>query len=153
MQRSTSKSVMKGVRLDQERYDKLAAFTKATGMSESEAMRHLIDQGLMLEGASLYSAPLAQFVSSIMQAELEKFRIELEQRNDNLEERLAKVDAKGTKAALASTVILIDAMQGLFPAMSQMKAEEIWTAYWRQAGKIQSGKSFKQVKAELGDGS
>ena len=153
MQRSTSKSVMKGVRLDQEQYDRLAAFTKATGMSESEAMRHLIDQGLMLEGSSLYAAPLAQLVASIMQAELEKFRIELEQRNDNLEERLAKVDAKGTKAALASTVILIDAMQGLFPAMSQMKAEEIWTAYWRQAGKIQSGKSFKQVKAELGDGS
>ena len=147
--KSTTKYKVQTVRLTQDQVERIEAFVATSGMKESDALRHLIDKGLMTEGASLYASPLAQFVSELMRSELELFREELTRRNTDLTERLAKVNSRGVKASLFCAAVAVDQLQGLFPAMQEMKPEEIWEAYWRQAGELQSGKSYHAVKAEM----
>lgn len=151
--RTARKLKVKTVRIDDDLEDRIKRYTQATGSTEGAAIRTLIERGLMTEGASLYATPLAQFVSELMQAELEAFRIELSSRNDSLEERLAKVCSKGTKASLADAVMLVDCMMGLFPSMREMPAEEIYEAYCKQAGQLQRGVPFAKMKKELSDAS
>ena len=146
-----SKTVIKTVRLDQATNDKVAAFRSATGLSDAEALRQLIDAGLMHQGAELYSTPLARVIRELMQGQLDLFREELDQRNDELEERVAKICAKGTKASLQASVMMLDTMRGLFPAMAEAPEEQVWRAYQQQAGKLQAGSSFREVKASLGN--
>lgn len=147
-----SKTVIKTVRLDEKLNDKVAAFRAATGLSEAEAIRQLIEAGLMTQGMELYSTPLARFVRELMQGQLDLFREELDQRNDEMEERVAKICSRGTKASLQASVMMLDTMRGLFPAMADAPEEQVWRAYQQQAGKLQAGSSFHDVKAALGDG-
>lgn len=149
---SAGKTIVKSVRLDQKLSDKVAAYRAATGLSEAESIRALIEAGLMTQGMELYSTPLAKFVRDLMQGQLDLFRDELDQRNDEMEERLAKICAKGTKASLQSAVMQVDIMRGLFPAMDDVPEERIWKAYQQQAGQLQRGASFHDVKAALGHG-
>ena len=141
---SANKTVVKTVRLDQKLSDKMAAYRAATGLSEAESIRSLIEAGLMTQGMELYSTPLARFVRELMQGQLDLFRDELDQRNDEMEERVAKICAKGAKASLQSAV--------MFPAMGEVPEEQIWRAYQQQAGELQGGASFRDVKAALGNG-
>ena len=46
----------------------------------------------------------------------------------------------------------VDVMRGLFPAMGEVPEEQIWKAYQQQAGQLQEGISFHDVKAALGNG-
>ena len=149
---SSGKAVVKTVRFDQKLADKVAAYRAATGLSEAESIRTLIEAGLMTQGMELYSTPLARFVRELMQGQLDLFRDELDQRNDEMEERVAKICAKGAKASLHSAVMQVDVMRGLFPAMGEVPEEQIWKAYQQQAGWLQEGISFHDVKAALGNG-
>lgn len=149
---SSGKAVVKTVRFDQKLADKVAAYRAATGLSEAESIRTLIEAGLMTQGMELYSTPLARFVRELMQGQLDLFRDELDQRNDEMEERVAKICAKGAKASLQSAVMQVDVMRGLFPAMGEVPEEQIWKAYQQQAGQLQEGISFHDVKAALGNG-
>ena len=142
---SSGKAVVKTVRFDQKLADKVAAYRAATGLSEAESIRTLIEAGLMTQGMELYSTPLARFVRELMQGQLDLFR-------DELEERVAKICAKGAKASLQSAVMQVDVMRGLFPAMGEVPEEQIWKAYQQQAGQLQEGISFHNVKAALGNG-
>lgn len=144
---------VKTVRVSGKLEERIRRYMEATGTTEGASIRELIERGLMIEGMSLYASPLAQYVSELMEAELEAFRIELSARNDSLEDRLAKVCSRGTKASLASAVILVDCMMGLFPSMQEMPADEIYGAYMRQAGQLQRGIPFAKVKKELSDAS
>ncbi len=152
MTRAGNKTIVKTVRLDEGLNDKVAAYRAATGLSEAESIRSLLEAGLMTQGMELYSTPLARFVRELMQGQLDLFRDELDQRNDEMEERVAKICAKGAKASLQTAVMQVDVMRGLFPAMGEMPEERIWKAYQQQAGQLQSGISFRDVKASLGDG-
>ena len=147
-----SKTIVKTVRMDQKLADKVAAYRAATGLSEAESIRSLLEAGLMTQGMELYSTPLARFVRELMQGQLDLFRDELDQRNDEMEERVAKICAKGAKASLQSAVMQVDIMRGLFPAMGEVPEEQIWKAYQQQAGELQGGASFRDVKASLGNG-
>lgn len=149
---SSGKAVVKTVRFDQKLADKVAAYRAATGLSEAESIRTLIEAGLMTQGMELYSTPLARFVRELMQGQLDLFRDELDQRNDEMEDRVAKICAKGAKASLQSAVMQVDVMRGLFPAMGEVPEEQIWKAYQQQAGQLQEGISFHDVKAALGNG-
>ena len=142
---------VKTVRMSRDLEERVRRYTEATGATEGAAIRELIERGLMTEGMSLYATPLARFVGELMQTELEAFRTELAARNDNLEERLAKVCSRGTKASLASAVMQVDCMMGLFPSMREMTAEEIYEAYCQQAGQLQRGVPFARMKKELSD--
>lgn len=149
---SSGKAVVKTVRFDQKLADKVAAYRAATGLSEAESIRTLIEAGLMTQGMELYSTPLARFVRELMQGQLDLFRDEFDQRNGEMEERVAKICAKGAKASLQSAVMQVDVMRGLFPAMGEVPEEQIWKAYQQQAGQLQEGISFHDVKAALGNG-
>lgn len=63
---SSGKAVVKTVRFDQKLADKVAAYRAATGLSEAESIRTLIEAGLMTQGMELYSTPLARFVRELM---------------------------------------------------------------------------------------
>lgn len=147
--KSTTKHKVQTVRLTQDQVERIEAFVAMSGMKESDALRHLIDKGLMTEGASLYASPLAQFVSELMCSELELFREELARRNTDIENRLAKVTSKGTKSSIFCAILAVDLLRGLYPATMEMAPEEIWEAYWRQAGELQSGKPYHTIKAEM----
>lgn len=149
--RHAPKLKVKTVRMSRDLEERIRRYMEATGATEGAAIRELIERGLMSEGMSLYATPLARFVGDVMQSELEAFRTELSSRNENLEERLAKVCARGTKASLASAVMQVDCMMGLFPSMREMHAEEIYEAYCRQAGQLQRGIPFARMKKELSD--
>jgi len=148
---ATSKTV-KTVRLDPVLVDKVAAYCATTGLKEASALRQLIEKGLTTEGLSLYATPLGQFVRDLMQGQLDLFREELEERNDDLENRLVKITAKGAKNSILSALLLTDLSLGLIPAWKDKLPDEIWQAYSRQAGEYQSGKSFRDVKAGGGGG-
>ena len=148
---NASKTIVKTVRLDQKLNDKVAAYRAATGLSEAESIRSLIEAGLMTQGMELYSTPLARFVRELMQGQLDLFRDELDQRNDEMEERVAKICARGSKASLQTAVMQVDIMRGLFPVMGEASEEQIWKAYQQQAGQLQRGVSFRDVKAALGN--
>lgn len=146
-----NKLKVKTVRMSEDLEERVRRYMEATGATEGAAIRELIERGLMTEGMSLYATPLARFVGDVMQSELEAFRTELSSRNEDLEERLAKVCSRGTKASLASAVMQVDCMMGLFPSMREMRAEEIYEAYCKQAGQLQRGIPFARMKKELSD--
>ena len=91
---------VKTIRVDPILADKVGAYCAATGLKEATALRELVEKGLMTEGLSLYASPLGQFVRDVMQGQLDLFRSELEEHNDDLENRLAKITAKGAKNSI-----------------------------------------------------
>jgi hypothetical protein len=146
-----NKKTVKTLRLDQPTDEKVTAYCAATGLKEATALRQLIERGLMTEGLSLYATPLGQFVRDVMQGQLDLFRDELEQRNDDLEERIAKITAKGAKYSIYGALLQTDLARGIIPAWKEMSAEAVWKAYSKQAGELQRGKAFKDIRAGVDD--
>ena len=137
------------VRLDDETRAKVAAYRAVSGCAtEAAAIRELVEAGLDAQGASLASAPLARFVREVMGGQLDLFRTELEARNDELEDRVARVCSRGTKASLHAAALVGDVARGLVPAYAQMTAEDVWAAYEAIGGAVQQGHSFSEACAQ-----
>lgn len=139
---------VKSIRFDDETYRRVRAYAAGRGLTDSAAIRELVVRGLSVDGLSLYSTELGEFLRTTMGGCLEQFDQALRRRNDEAEDRLARVTSRSTKGALVAALVSVDLAKGLFEGLSDVPAEEVWRAYARQAGELQAGRSIEEVKAD-----
>ena len=142
------KQHVKSIRFDDETYRRVRAYAAGRGLTDSSAIRELVVRGLSVDGLSLYSTELGEFLRTTMGGCLEQFDQALRRRNDEAEDRLARVTSRSTKGALVAALVSVDLAKGLFEGLSDVPAEEVWRAYARQAGELQAGRSIEEVKAD-----
>ena len=142
------KQHVKSIRFDDETYRRVRAYAAGRGLTDSAAIRELVVRGLSIDGLSLYSTELGEFLRTTMGGCLEQFDQALRRRNDEAEDRLARVTSRSTKGALVAALVSVDLAKGLFEGLSDVPAEEVWRAYARQAGELQAGRSIEEVKAD-----
>lgn len=142
------KQHVKSIRFDDETYRRVRAYAAGRGLTDSAAIRELVVRGLSVDGLSLYSTELGEFLRTTMGGCLEQFDQALRRRNDEAEDRLARVTSRSTKGALVAALVSVDLAKGLFEGLSDVPAEEVWRAHARQAGELQAGRSIEEVKAD-----
>lgn len=142
------KQHVKSIRFDDETYRRVRAYAAGRGLTDSAAIRELVVRGLSVDGLSLYSTELGEFLRTTMGGCLEQFDQALRRRNDEAEDRLARVTSRSTKGALVAALVSVDLAKGLFEGLSDVPAEEVWRAYARQAGELQAGRSIEEVRAD-----
>lgn len=146
---STNKKVVKSIRLDQVLNSRISTYAATSGKKESDAIRDLLEKGLACEALSVYATPVGQLIRDIVEAEFNLLFSDLEGYQEQLENRLAKVCSRGTKASLQTAVMLTDVSRALIPAWRNIQAKELWKAYSQAGGELQSGHSYEEVKAGL----
>lgn len=142
------KQHVKSIRFDDETYRRVRAYAAGRGLTDSAAIRELVVRGLSVDGLSLYSTELGEFLRTTMNGCLERFDQALRRRNDEAEDRLARVTSRSTKGALVAALVSVDLAKGLFEGLTDVPAEEVWRAYARQAGELQAGRSIEEVRAD-----
>lgn len=147
-----SKKVTKTVRLDESMTRRIQGYAEANGLKESDAIRSLIEAGLSCESLPLFATPLGSLVRSAIEAEFNLMRAEIEERDEQLEERLARVCSRGTKASLQAAMQLNDLSRAIVPAWREVEGAELFAAYARAGGELQAGRSYADAKAGLADG-
>lgn len=124
----------------------IASYATARGMKDADAVRELIEKGLACQSLNVFATPVGQLIRDVVEAEFSLMREDMDERNDRLEERLAKVCSRGTKASLQAAAMLNDASRALVPAWRDASAEELWAHYSRQGGELQSGRAYGDVR-------
>lgn len=147
-----SKKITKTVRVDEGMARRVQSYAEANGLKESDAIRELIEAGLSCSSVSLFATPLGSLVRSAIEAEFNLMRAEIEERDERLEERLARVCSRGTKASLQTAMQLNDLSRAIVPAWREVGGAELFAAYARAGGELQAGRSYADVKAGLADG-
>ena len=137
------------VRLDDETRERVRAYMAATGCgTEAAAIRELVETGLVTTGSTLLTSPLARFVREVVQGQLDLWRSEMDERCDEMEDRLARVCSRGTKASLHAAALTGDLARALVPAYQQMSAEELWRTYEAMGGAVQQGLPFADARRQ-----
>ncbi len=134
------------VRLDDGLRRLVKAHAAAAGTSEGAAVRELLRRGLAADGMELYSSELGSYLRSVMNGVLDVFREEMEARNDQLEDRVARVMGRPAVASVMSAIMCVDLLRGLYEGLRQTSSAEVFERYRRQAGEYQSGVPIAEVK-------
>jgi hypothetical protein len=137
---------VKSVRLDDATFKRIRAYALAKGMTESAALRELAVRGLSLDGLELYSSEMGTYLRSVMSGCLDSFRDELQRRNDEQEDRIARVVSRSTKGSLVAALEATDMVKAMFKGLTDVPDDQVWATYWRQAGEIQAGRTFDEAK-------
>jgi len=146
MSKSNNKKVVKSIRVDSLLDKRINSYCMASGLKESDAVRHLLEQGLACESLNVFATPVGALIRDVMEAEFNLLREEMQSRNDEIEERLAKVCSRGTKYSLYSATMLTDFARSIVPAWKEADGHELWKHYSSLAGELQSGRSYRDVK-------
>lgn len=144
-----TKKTIKSIRLDANLNNKIVTFAAASGLKESEAIRLLLERGLACESLSVFATPVGQLIRDVIEAEFALLSTNLESFEESLEERIAKVTSRGTKASLHTAMLLTDVSRAIIPAWRETPAAELWQEYSRAGGELQAGRSYPDVKAGL----
>lgn len=138
---------VKSVRFDEATIRRVKSFAAGKGVTDSAAIRELVVKGLAADGLALYSSELGEFLRTTMNGCLASFEEALRRRNDEAEDRLARVTSRSTKGALVAALVSCDLAKGLFEGLADVPVEDVWRAYARQAGELQTGLGIDEVKA------
>lgn len=133
------------VRLDAETYRRLKAYAASIEKPESAALRELAVRGLAADGLELYSSEVANFVRTVMEGVVAEMDALLERRNDEHEDRIARVVARSAKQGSVASLACIDIVRGIYPALREISAEEVYRRYSKRAGEMQAGHSFAEA--------
>lgn len=144
-----ARKVVKTVRLDSVLDRRISSYAQASAMRESEAMRELLVKGLASAGLSVFATPVGKLIQDVIEAEFGLLRSDLEEHEARMEERLAKVCSRGTKASLHAAMQLNDLSRSLVPAWREVPAKELWDSYSRAGGELQHGIPYTEVKAGM----
>ena len=136
------------VRLSQSLDARVRAYAAEAGLSISDAVRALVEKGLVSE--SLDALPLGEYISRCIRSELALLQSMQGQHDKALEERLAKVLSRGTKASLANVVQVLDLSRVLISAYQNEDPAEMYKYYMEIGGKLQRGDSFESVRPRNG---
>lgn len=143
----TTKKTVKSIRIDEVLEARIASYATAAGYSEAEAIRTLLEQGLASESLSVFATPVGGLIRDVIEAEFNLLREDMDQRNEQLEERVARVCSKGTKTSLHIAAQLNDVSRAIIPAWRDTEATDLWKYYSKVGGELQSGRSYSDVKA------
>ncbi|QOY60618.1 hypothetical protein [Thermophilibacter immobilis] len=147
-EKSNEKGQIKSIRFDEETYRRIKAYAAGSGVTDSAAIRELVVKGLSVDGLGLYSTELGEYLRTTMNGCLASFEEALRRRNDEAEDRLARVTSRSTKGALVAALVACDLAKGLFEGLADVSVEDVYRAYARQAGELQAGRSIDEVKAD-----
>lgn len=142
-----TKKTVKSIRIDTVLERRIASYAANGGVTEAEAIRRLLERGLACEGLSVFATPVGALVRDCVEAEFSLMREDMDARNERLEERVAKVCSRGTKASLQAAAQLNDVGRAVIPAWRETDAAELWSYYARMGGELQSGVSYADLKA------
>lgn len=142
----SSKKIVKSVRLDPVIDRRISSYATSAGITEAEAIRKLLEQGLACESLNVFATPVGSLIREVMEAEFNLLREDLDARNEKLEERVARVCSKGTKASLQTAAQLNDMSRAIIPAWRETDAADLWNHYARMGGELQSGRNYSDVK-------
>lgn len=144
----TTKKKVRSLRIDKILDERISSYAAATGKKESDAVRSLLEIGLACESLNVFATPVGKLIRDVVEAEFNLMREDMDSRNDALEERVARVCSKGTKASLQTAAMLNDVSRAIVPAWKDVQAEELWAFYAKQGGELQSGRSYGDVRRE-----
>ena len=71
----------------------------------------------------------------------------LQRRNDEAEDRLARVTSRSIKGALVTVLVSCDLAKGLFEGLADVPVEDVYRANARQASELQAGRTIEEVKS------
>lgn len=143
-----TKKKVRSLRIDPVLDKRITSYAAAAGMKESDAVRDLLEKGLACESLSVFATPVGRLVRDVIEAEFNLLREDMDGRNDALEERVARVCSRGTKASLQTAAMLNDVSRVVIPAWKDVPAEELWGFYAKQGGELQAGRAYADVKRE-----
>lgn len=141
-----SKKTTKSVRVDQLLAQRIEAYAGSRCVKESEAIRDLIEKGLACEGLSVFATPVGSLIRDVIEAEFSLMREEMDERNERLEDRVARVCSRGTRASLQAAAQLNDAARAVIPQWRDVGAEELWRYYSRMGGELQGGTDYADAR-------
>lgn len=141
-----TKKKVRSLRVDPVLDDRITAYAQATGMRDSEAVRDLVEKGLACEALSVFATPVGKLIRDVIEAEFNLMREDMDERNDRLEERVARTMSRGTKSSLATQAQLNDISRAIIPAWKDVPAADLWSHYSRMGGELQAGHSYADVK-------
>ncbi len=141
-----AKSTVKSVRMDGVLAHRVVSYAAAEGVKEADATRRLITKGLACEALSIYATPVGQLIRDVISAEFSLMRDDMDARNDALEDRVARVCSRGTKASLQAAAQLNDLSRIMVPAWREVPAEELWKHYSSMGGAMQAGRAYRDVR-------
>lgn len=142
----TTKKKVRSLRVDSVLDARITAYAQAAGMKGSEAVRDLVEKGLACEAFSVFATPVGGLVRDVIEAEFSLLRDGMDESSDRLEERIARVVSRGTKASLATQAQLNDVSRAIIPAWKDVPAADLWSHYSRMGGELQAGKTYADVK-------
>lgn len=141
--------IVKSVRLDRSLDERVKAYAAAAGVTEAEGIRQLLEKGLACESLSLFATPVGSLIRTCIEAEFSLLRSEISERNDELEDRLARVCSRGTKASLQAAAQINDVSRAIIPAWQAVDPVELFDHYSRIGGEMQRGSSYKDARGCL----
>lgn len=142
----TTKKKVRSLRVDSVLDARIASYAQATGMKDSEAVRDLVEKGLACEALSMFATPVGRLIRDVIEAEFSLLRDGMDESSERLEERIARVVSRGTKASLATQAQLNDVSRAIIPVWKDVPAADLWSHYSRMGGELQAGKSYADVK-------
>lgn len=142
----TTKKKVRSLRVDSVLDARITSYAQATGMKDSEAVRDLVEKGLACEALSMFATPVGGLIRDVIEAEFSLLRDGMDESSERLEERIARVVSRGTKASLATQAQLNDVSRAIIPAWKDVPAADLWSHYSRMGGELQAGKSYADVK-------
>lgn len=143
------KKIVKTVRVDALLAKRIESYCMSAGMKEADAIRFLLEQGLACESLNVFATSVGSLIRNVVEAEFALMRQEMEEHETQMEERVARVVSRGTKASLQTAVQLNDVSRSIIPAWNNVNAEDLWNFYSEIAGKLQSGTNYSEAKKDL----
>lgn len=143
---SSPRKIVKTVRLDELLDRRLKTYCEAGGIREADAIRKLLEIGLASEGLNVFASPVSELIRAVVEAEMSLMRQEMEEHERLMEERVARVVARGSKASLAGAAQLNDLARSLIPAWREIRAEDLWTHYQGIGGALLAGGRYADVR-------
>lgn len=140
------KKIVKSIRLDPLLAKRIESYCTANAMKEADALRHLLDQGLACESLNVFATPVGSLIRNVVEAEFSLMREELENHEQLMEERVARVVSRGTKASLQTAALLNDVSRALIPAWKELPAEDLYAYYAKIGGEMQAGASYRDAR-------
>lgn len=140
------KKAVKTIRLDRQLDIRVKNYAESLGITEADALRDLIEAGLACSSLSVFATPVGQLIRDVIEVEFNLLRDEMDARGEAVEERIARITARGTKAALHTAMQLNDLSRALVPAWRGTAAKELWESYSHAGGELQAGIPFDQVR-------
>lgn len=134
------------VRLDEVLERRVQAFANDRAYTTSEAIRQLLEKGLAAEGIDFYAGPIANLISRSVQSEFALIQRAMEEQSKASEDRIAKVCSRGTKAALANLVQVVDLSRALIGVYRREDPAEMYDYYDEIGGRLQHGESLAEIR-------